>query len=102
MKIAIAGGTGFIGRALVSNLCNRSHRIVVLTRNTGNARTIFPPAVEAVEWDGNSGGEWSKHIDGADAVINLSGETIAGRRWSKAQKARICRSRIDATRAIVG
>ncbi len=40
-------------------------------------------------------------VDGAGAVINLAGESIAGKRWTAAQKQRILESRVQATRSLV-
>ena len=51
--------------------------------------------------DRRAGGEWEKAVDGADGIINLAGEPIAGKRWSKEQKEKLRASRIDATRALV-
>jgi uncharacterized protein (TIGR01777 family) len=55
-----------------------------------------------VPWQADSQpGSWTQAIDGADAVVNLSGESIAARRWSPAQKERIVESRVRSTRALV-
>src|SRR6185295_15996108 len=43
---------------------------------------------------------WTSAINGADAVVNLAGESIAGRRWSAAQKQQILNSRVNATRSL--
>src|SRR5436190_3969225 len=85
VKIVIAGGTGFLGRPLTERLLAEGHDVVVLTR--GGASQM--PA-RAVVWspgdDVGSGGRWAGEIDGAYAVVNLAGESIAGRRWSAAHK----------------
>src|SRR5205814_9908483 len=90
VKIVIAGGTGFLGRPLTERLLSESHDVVVLTRG-GASQT---PA-RAVVWspDGTAG-TWAAEIDGAHAVVNLAGESIAGRRWSAAHKQHILDSRV--------
>src|SRR5262245_43744410 len=98
MKIVISGGTGFLGRPLTDALVQDGHSIVVLSR--GSAANSA--AVRRVTWqpDG-SAGKWASEINGADAVINLSGESIGARRWSESQKDRILDSRVHATRSLV-
>ena len=98
MKIVIAGGTGFLGRPLTAALAREGHELVVLTRGSA------PPATgaRAVAWDPDSGsGPWAAEIDAAGAVVNLAGESIAGKRWTGAQKQRILDSRVLATRSLV-
>ena len=99
MKIVIAGATGFLGRPLAGRLSADGHEVVILTRGESspeaNARSRH------VRWspDG-SAGSWAAEIDGAGAVVNLAGESIAGKRWSPAQKQRIHDSRVHATRSL--
>lgn len=97
MRIVIAGGTGFLGRALADSLARDGHAIVVLSRSASRAESA-----RSVAWtpDGSTG-PWSSEIDGADAVVNLAGESIAGKRWSAGQKRRILDSRVLATRSLV-
>lgn len=102
MKIVVAGGSGFIGRTLVQRLASANHNVVVLTRKGGASKAGSHNSITVAEWDGRSVGEWSKHLDGSDAVINLAGELIAGKRWTNNQKALIMSSRVDATKALVG
>ena len=45
---------------------------------------------------------WAAELDGASAVVNLAGESIAARRWSAEHKRRILDSRINATHSLVG
>lgn len=100
MKIVVAGGTGFVGKALLAKLMGLGHTIVVLSRSP--QRSLENHAqFKVFLWDAQSQGEWSKEVDGADAVINLTGESIAAKRWTPTQKQRIVSSRIRSTRAIV-
>ncbi|MGE0702883.1 MAG: TIGR01777 family oxidoreductase [Vicinamibacterales bacterium] len=98
MRIVIAGGSGLLGRLLSEALRHDGHELVVLTRGEPrrDAGTTF------VKWtpDG-SPGPWSSEIDGAGVVVNLAGESIAGRRWTAAHKQRIRDSRVLATRSLV-
>ncbi len=99
MKIVLTGGTGFLGRHLISALQQKSHTLIVLTRNPRPSQPST--GVQYVQWDAKTMSTWAEQIDGADAVINLAGESIGSRRWTSAQKERIRSSRIDATRAVV-
>ena len=97
MRIVIAGGSGFLGRPLAARLADDGHDVVLLTRGG----IADPPRARLVSWTPNgSVGPWATEIDSAGAVINLAGESIAGRRWSPQQKARIRDSRLQATRSL--
>ncbi|MBI2342931.1 MAG: TIGR01777 family protein [Deltaproteobacteria bacterium] len=97
MKLVIAGGTGFIGRALVARLTACGETCTLLTRRELPDRH----PLHYVQWDAQHGGTWHTPLDGADAVINLVGESVAMHRWTAAQKLKMLRSRIDATTALV-
>ena len=99
MKIVIAGGTGFLGSPLARALADDSHDVAILTRGTPAAGPT--PRVRLVQWTPNGqAGRWPAEIDGADAVVNLAGESIAAHRWSDAQKKLILESRVRATRRL--
>src|SRR5438128_237695 len=99
MNIVIAGGTGFLGRPLAAALAADGHDLVVLTRD-GTASPL-PDRARAVHWtpDG-AAGPWAAEIDGAGAIINLAGESIAAKRWSAEHKRRVLESRLNATRSL--
>lgn len=89
MKIAISGGTGFVGEPLVRSLLQRGDDVAVISRSPAKVRTG-----RGISWDA------ADEIGSADAVINLAGENI-GVRWSEQRKRRIFDSRVKATTAIV-
>ena len=76
-RIVIAGGTGFVGKKLIHKLSEQQHEIVVLTRRNSNADTLTKNCT-LVQW-GSEMNEWKQCIDGADAVINLAGASVAQR-----------------------
>ena len=97
MKIVITGATGFLGRPLTTALVRDGHDLIVLTRGPAS----LAAGARAVAWDPNGeAGPWAAEIDGAGAVVNLAGESIAGKRWTDAQKQRILDSRVLATRSL--
>src|SRR5881394_3799844 len=97
MRIVIAGGTGFLGRPLAATLAADGHDVVALSRSAGDGRD----GLKRVNWSPDAGaGAWAHVVDGAGAVINLAGESIAGRRWSSAHKQRILESRVNASRSL--
>jgi len=72
MKVAVTGATGFIGRHVVSCLCERGIQVVAMTRQ-GRDRTGIPNACEAVEIDLHALGANPYELLGApDAVIHLA------------------------------
>jgi uncharacterized protein (TIGR01777 family) len=99
MRVLIAGGSGFLGRPLTASLLQDQHEVVVLTR--GRSASIAAGA-RGVPWDPNGeSGPWAAALDGVEVVVNLAGESIAGKRWTAAQKERIVESRVRATRSLV-
>jgi uncharacterized protein len=95
MKIAIAGGSGFIGTALVEQLSTEGHEVVVLSRSPSKVR-----AGRGVLWEVGRPGAWEQEVATADAVVNLAGENIGGGRWTGERKRALVESRLEATRAI--
>lgn len=89
MKILITGGTGFIGSALCASLLKDKHNIVILSRKPEKVKSPLK-GIKQLENDA-----------GFDVVINLAGEPIANKRWSKQQKQRIINSRINTTKALI-
>jgi hypothetical protein len=91
--VTIAGGTGFLGRKLAGRLIAGGHRVLTLTR-----RATTP---DHVAWnpDGTPG-DLPRHLEDADAVLNLAGEGMADRRWTRARKEALQSSRVLSTRTL--
>jgi len=98
VRIVVAGATGFLGRPLVDALALAGHDVTVLTRGRGEESR---GRIRTVTWspDGTAG-PWASEISGADAVINLAGESIAAKRWTADHKKRVAQSRRLATRSV--
>lgn len=96
-RVLVAGGSGFIGRALVAALTARGDRVTVLTR--GEAR-IQDDGVSRQHWD-PSPGSHAAFTEVYDVIINLAGERAVGVRYSERVKAAILSSRVDSTRWLV-
>lgn len=96
MHVVVAGGSGFIGKALIEELQAAGHRVSVLTRGDTAAQRGLGSGVAASAWS-----ELPHALRGVDAVVNLAGESIAGGRWTPARKQRILESRLRTTQALV-
>ncbi len=96
MNILVTGGTGLIGRHLVPRLLSLGHTVTVVTRDPEKARSRLDQRVNI--WKGLSD---VQDVDAFDAVINLAGEPIADKRWTAAQKQRLCQSRWQITQRLV-
>jgi uncharacterized protein (TIGR01777 family) len=91
----IAGGSGFLGLSLANHLAARGTSIVLLSRR--------PPGPSGpwihVRWDGRSLGAWSRELDGALGLVNLTGRSVDCAKTPDHQD-EILRSRVEATRAL--
>jgi uncharacterized protein (TIGR01777 family) len=108
MRIVIAGGTGFIGSPLAEVYAEEGHDVRVLSRGLADGESRHEPGtgmpgITRVGWtpDGTVG-SWANVLDGADAVVNLAGVSLADGRWTPQRKAEIRDSRILSTRSVVG
>jgi len=94
-KLIVAGGTGFLGQAITEYFINDFDKIVILSRS-GNKKI---GKIHYVHWDAKTLGKWSTELEGAIAVINLSGKNV-NTRYTKRNKDLILSSRIEATKVI--
>ena len=94
-RIIIAGGSGFLGRLLAEKLVAQNYDVVVLTRTpSGNAGPT-----KQVRWDGRTPGDWARELDGALAVINLTGRSVDCRYHARNRR-EILESRVHSTHVL--
>jgi uncharacterized protein (TIGR01777 family) len=94
MRIVIPGGSGHLGSLLARFFAEQSHEVVVLTRSPKPSSRF-----REVAWDGRTAGPWMREIDGAGAVINLTGKSVDCR-YTKANLREMLESRVESTRAV--
>lgn len=90
MRILITGATGLIGSKLVQHWRDK-HELISLTRDASKAKQTLGAGVEIVD---SLRGINFNHVD---AVVNLAGEPIVGKRWTDEQKRLLCQSRWQLT-----
>ena len=95
MKVAISGASGLVGKALANNLRVDGHTVAHLVRTTG------PIAPGDIRWAPTSASIDVQALEGTDAVVHLSGASVAAGRWTLARKQLIRSSRVDTTRLLV-
>jgi uncharacterized protein (TIGR01777 family) len=88
MRVLVTGASGLIGTALVQSLRRDGHEAIALVRRS-------PPVAGEVQW--NPLFVNAAPFEGADAVVHLAGESIAGGRWTAERKKKIVESRLVGT-----
>ncbi|NCV75311.1 TIGR01777 family protein [bacterium] len=92
MKIVISGASGLIGKRLVEQLQHHGHDVVRLVRRAAGTGEVM--------WDPKAGVLSASALEGADAVIHLSGAGIGDKRWTTSYKREILESRTLTTNLI--
>jgi uncharacterized protein (TIGR01777 family) len=94
-RIVLAGGSGFIGRSLARVLVERNYHVVVLTRSP----KVRHDGIIEFQWDGERLGPWVRSLDGAEAVVNLTGRNV-NCPHTPAHLSEIKSSRVNSVRAL--
>ncbi len=103
-RVVIGGGSGLIGRALTTALLRDGIEVDVLTRSLARRTRHMPPGARVQHWDPGDPAriaELAHAIDGASAVVNLSGAPIGPLPWTAGRRRAIVDSRVVPTRQLV-
>ncbi|MCB0212102.1 MAG: TIGR01777 family oxidoreductase [Anaerolineae bacterium] len=100
MRVLITGGTGLIGRRLITQLLKDSHDVSILSRKSLKPAWMSSK-VTFLQWDGKTAKGWGNHLEAVDAVVNLAGAGVADARWTDERKQLILNSRVNAGQAVV-
>ncbi|WP_106768673.1 TIGR01777 family oxidoreductase [Paenibacillus faecalis] len=96
MKIAICGGTGFIGQSLCRHWVQEGHHIIIVTRSKPE-KVENADQITYATWDDMK--QKPQLFEGLDALINLAGSSLS-QRWSVNGKERILSSRHQTVAAV--
>ncbi|MDO3408650.1 TIGR01777 family oxidoreductase [Saccharibacillus sp. CPCC 101409] len=92
MKIAVSGGTGFIGKKLTERLKKSGHEVVIISRKSAEDGT------GTITWD--EIGRNPQALAGCDGIVNLAGSSLS-QRWTEKAKAEMERSRLESTHKLI-
>jgi hypothetical protein len=92
MKVLVTGGTGFIGNYLVGLLVARGDKVTIVSRNPNRIRTARAGVKAAA---------WLPDLSEFDAVVNLAGESIFGKRWNAQQLELLRSTRLETTQRLL-
>lgn len=87
--VLIAGGSGLIGKRLVEHLYKKGFDVAILSRNKVDKDAIY--------WNPSKGEIDTSMLHKVTHLINLSGVSIAGGRWTEVRKKEIIDSRVAST-----
>jgi len=94
-RIVLAGGSGFLGQKIARALAERGNEVVVLSR--GASRDSG--GIRQLHWDGVTLGDWANSIDGAKAIVNLTGRSVNCRHTPENRR-QIIESRVNSVRVL--
>ncbi len=101
LRVLVTGATGFVGRALIPRLQRDGHSVVAWVRSEARARSRLGADVEILSI-GEGRDALVSALERCDAVVNLAGESILGRRWTAARRRVLEDSRVGVTDWLVG
>jgi uncharacterized protein (TIGR01777 family) len=92
--VILAGGSGFLGQSLATNLRSKGSDVVILGRAPSSSSWT-----RHAQWDGRTIGEWAGLLEGAHAIVNLTGRSINCRHTPQ-NRQEIIESRVNSVRVL--
>jgi uncharacterized protein len=96
LTIAVSGASGLIGTQLCALLTGGGHHVLRMVRSGGARAGQHQRPESTIDWDPAAGLLDREALRGVDVVVNLAGETIAGR-LTEAHRAEVLQSRVATT-----
>jgi uncharacterized protein (TIGR01777 family) len=94
-RVILAGGSGFLGQSLARGLLAKDYEVTVL----GRGGSTWSSDMQHAHWDGRTLSGWAKLLDGAKAVVNLTGRSVNCRHTPENRR-EIMDSRVNSVRVI--
>ncbi len=108
MRLLLLGCTGFIGRQLVPTLANSNHELTIISRKNNPLPKIkySNQKLNFLKFDLTKQKSWNDQelincLSQSDGVINLVGEPIAEKRWTRQHCQKLKDSRLNTTRFLI-
>ncbi len=94
--VLVTGATGFVGQALVAELCREGRRVIALSRDLRSARGLLGPGVWVVDTLDAIPPETR-----IEAIVNLAGARVLGLPWTAARRRELLGSRVGIAQQLV-
>jgi uncharacterized protein (TIGR01777 family) len=94
-RVVLAGGSGFLGQSLANVLVGKGYEIVILSRGAHREGI----GTRQLHWDGQHLGDWWHSLDGASALVNLTGRSVNCRHTPE-HRCEIMDSRVNSVRVL--
>ncbi len=95
-SVLIAGGSGFIGKALIEELSKKGYEVKLLGRSISSIQKI-----ESFVWDPSKKIIDLKAFENTDYIINLAGANVGEGKWTDKRKKELLDSRIQSTSLLI-
>jgi uncharacterized protein (TIGR01777 family) len=86
---------------VTKRLLARGDEVTALSRDPDRTRARLPEGVRSERITRGEAGALAEVLSGHDAVVNLAGEPVIGRRWNDAVRRELRESRVEGTSTVV-